>query len=292
MLSTMYILSILGIMVICLTGSMIMYPMSEIWGENMYLASMGWGIVLFIIREQINMFLLSRSTLFGLLPRALQKQDSYLLTNCYVSLLLYIPTTIILIWELLSHGPNEFLKFVPVTRCLLAMGIIGEIIDLVTKYKVPVYILVHHSLEIIGGSLMIEGNLRSLEPGFCILAATTVFGKFQLISSILDHIGRGGISDKFVRELYISPKFLGRLYFYSGVYGIIHMFIMPCFLMGIYMFKYWGEIEEVNRVYLLVLLFLFSACGIPFTSLILRRSKEKYALDKSLDKSLNNASEV
>jgi len=222
----------------------------------MYLISMVWAIVLFLIREKINLFLLSRSKLFELVPHAIQKQDSHLLTHCWVSILLYIPMITRLIWELLYNGPVGFLDFIPITRCLLAMGIVGEIIDLVTKYRVPFNMLLHHSLEIIGGSIMIGGNIISFEPGFIMLAIPTIFSRFHITVFILDHISREGVSDDFIGELCLSPKFLGRMYFYSSVCEIISI-LVHCFFTGIYMFKYWLEIEEFNRIFLLVLIGLF-----------------------------------
>jgi len=268
----MYIISILSVMVIFLTGLMLTYTISDIWEDNMYLISMVWAIVLFLIREKINLFLLSRSKLFELVPHAIQKQDSHLLTHCWVSILLYIPMITRLIWELLYNGPVGFLDFIPITRCLLAMGIVGEIIDLVTKYRVPFNMLLHHSLEIIGGSIMIGGNIISFEPGFIMLAIPTIFSRFHITVFILDHISREGVSDDFIGELCLSPKFLGRMYFYSSVCEIISI-LVHCFFTGIYMFKYWLEIEEFNRIFLLVLIVLFAVSDIPTATLCYRKSK-------------------
>lgn len=266
---------------VTLCAAMIQWPTSDAWEAYMFLFTSGWFLYQFFSQRFIERFMRSRSTLFAKLPKLFQRQDARHMIHSTVSALLYFPVGVTLGARLFELGPVHFLPYVGVSRCILLMGISGEMLDLVCRCNVSVSLAVHHSVELIGGAIMVDASLIAFEPGFLFLAFTTVTVRIVWITTVLDHVRRAGRSDELFHERILSAKSVGFLYFLSGIWIIASSIVQPVALVATYVVLYGGELKMRSKVMLFVLTSLFIVIDIAYIRLFFARSRRKTAVGRN-----------
>lgn len=258
---------------VALCAAMIKWSTSDTWGTHICLFTSGWFLYQFFSQTFVERFFRSRSTLFARLPRPLQRQDARYIIHIAVSLTLYFPVGVSLGVRLFKFGPDQFLPYVDLSRCVLLMGISGEMLDLACRCNVSVSLGIHHAVELIGGAIMVDASLITFEPGFLLLAFTAVTGRIVWITRVLDRVRRGGRSDVLFHERVLSAQDVGFLYFVSGVWIIACGVVQPAALVAIYVGVYGGDLTLSSKAMLFVLTPLFIVVDIPVIHLFFARSR-------------------
>jgi len=205
--STFFGVAFLVLVPVSLLGGFLNAPASEIWNDNRALFTGGWFLYNFFGRNIVEAILSRYSVLFQGMKPALKRQDATILTFAVGSVLWCIPAGGTLVFFLFRLGPLAFIpRYGSVTRCLISMGIAGEFVDLLSRHRLSTDLVLHHTVEVIAGGIMVDSTLYGLEPGFLLLAMMTVVGRGPLISVVFDHVRREGSSDTFFPDWSLSRE--------------------------------------------------------------------------------------
>lgn len=107
------------------------------------------------------------------------------------------------------------------------MGIAGEFVDLLSRHRLSIDIVVHHSIEIIGGGNMVDSSIRGFEPGFVFLVMMTTVGRIPKIYLNFDYVRRDGTSDTFFPEWCLSKEGTRRIFRACGAVAAQLLFSRP-----------------------------------------------------------------
>lgn len=135
------------------------------------------------------------------------------------SLVLWMPAGAMLTVRMLRLGPVEYMPlYGGVTRCFFLMGVAGEFVDLLSRHRLLKELVVHHTIEIIGGGIMIDSSIRKPEPGFLFFVMITVVGRGAFMSLMFDHVSQWeGASDTIFPAWCLSQEGRHRIFGVAGV---------------------------------------------------------------------------
>ena len=260
-------------------------PKSEIWEDNRELFSGIWFFYIYIGTNIIEHVLSEYSSLFSSMTFSMRRQDANHIMKFASNMLLFLPAGVKIVSEVFRLGPEEFVTgYSGVTRCLIGMGIIGEMIDLMSKNKPSRRLMIHHSIEIICGGLVIDSNFSGsgFGPGFVLLAMVNVVGTCVSVCMIFSHVQREGKEDKVFPSWYLSVEGMINIFKISTVLQILAVVVQPIVYTSVYMGIYYESIIPENRIILPIVTVL--VIMIDFPTIIVFREKSGWG--RSLDENI------